>query len=111
MLFALLLACTGTPEDTAVVDGCADAPVVTYETFGAGFLVENCQSCHASTAPDRKGAPDAVIFDTVDDAWAFKERILVRAAIDVPDMPPQGGTTADDRTLLMYWLNCAEEGT
>ena len=57
MLF-LLLACTGdATDDTAVADACADAPVVTYETFGAGFLLENCQSCHASTAPDRKGAP------------------------------------------------------
>ena len=54
---------------------------------------------------------NALRFDTVDEAWAWKDRILARAAIDPPDMPPQGGTTDDDRTLLTWWLTCAEEGT
>jgi hypothetical protein len=112
LVFALTLgACTGGGSDSAEVDACADQPIVTYETFGAGFLTENCQSCHASTAPDRKGALESVVFDTVDDAWAQRDRILARAAIDTPEMPPLGGTTDDDRARLKIWLTCAEEGT
>jgi mono/diheme cytochrome c family protein len=105
----VLLACAG--GDDSADDFCADAPTVTYETFGAGFLRENCQTCHSSTAVDRHGAPDSVTFDDVDQAWSWSDRILVRAAADPPDMPPEGGTTDDARTLLKYWLTCAEEGT
>jgi hypothetical protein len=47
----------------------------------------------------------------VDDAWAQRDRILARAAIDTPEMPPLGGTTDDDRARLKIWLTCAEEGT
>lgn len=110
-----LLACTGTDgggDTAAAVDPmCADAPVVTYETFGAGFLAENCQSCHASTATDREGAPDHVTFDTVEDVWKHRTRVLGLAASEAPTMPPLGGTTAEDRERLRIWLTCAEEGT
>lgn len=90
-----------------VEDGpCADAPVLTWDNFGGGFLVENCQACHASTAPDRQGAPSDVVFDTEEDAWAWSARILARATGDAPDMPPQDGIDADDRTRLDLWLRC-----
>ena len=64
MIAALLvgvLACSGGATDTA--DPCAEAPVVTWETFGEGFLRENCQGCHASSVVDRAGAPVDVTFD------------------------------------------------
>lgn len=85
---------------------CDEAPVVTWDNFGRGFLVENCQACHASTAPDRHGAPIEVVFDTEGDARAWKDRILARAAGEAPTMPPMGGTSADDRYLLGVWLTC-----
>lgn len=120
----LLLACAGggdATDDTGGGSGetglCAEAPVVTFETFGAGFITENCQACHASTAPNRNGAPEEVFFDdgtgSVDVAqtWLFADRILERAAVDPPTMPPLGGTTADDRYRLEVWLTCAEPGT
>jgi uncharacterized membrane protein len=110
MLLFALLGCSGAAVDDSA-DACADAPIVTYETFGAGFLTENCQTCHASTTADRRGAPEDVTFDTVDEAWAWKDRILARAAADPPDMPPLGGTTEDDREKLVWWLECADEGT
>ena len=110
MLWMLLLACGASP-DAESADACTDAPVVTYETFGAGFLIQYCQSCHASTAPDRAGAPADVVFDTADDAWTWRERILERAASEPPTMPPLGGTTEDDRARLRTWLDCAPEGT
>lgn len=113
MWLGIFLSCTGSDGggETAVDPLCVDAPVVTYETFGAGFLRENCWSCHARTSPDRQGAPTFVVFDTVDEVWALHERILQLAVPDDPQMPPQGGTTADDRARLEIWLRCAEEGT
>jgi len=85
---------------------CADAPVVTWNSFGHGFLLENCQSCHAQEAEDRHDAPAEVSFDTHPDALLWAARILERAAADPPTMPPQGGTSADDRALLSIWLTC-----
>lgn len=111
MWLVLLLACTGTKDSDTASGLCADAPVVTYESFGAGFMTENCQSCHASTSPDRNEAPENVVFDTVDDVWAHRDAVLALSASDTPSMPPLGGTTADDRARLEIWLTCAEEGT
>lgn len=113
----LLLACVGYGggDDSGF---CADAPIVTWETFGAGFVRENCQTCHASTSLERHGAPEAVTFDTVDQVWAYRDRILARVieALDDGDtgtgpMPPMGGTSDDDRYLLEVWLTCGAEGT
>jgi len=100
---------SGSGDDTA--DPCADVPTVTYNNFGQGFMTENCQGCHASTAPNRYGAPAEVIFDTVEDCWALVDRVLVRSTGDDATMPPQGGVSADDRTKLEWWLTCATSGT
>lgn len=106
-MLMLLLACTGKVEDS---DFCTDAPTATWETFGDGFVTQNCQACHASTQTDREGAPEDVTFDTADQVWALKDRVLERAAVEPPTMPPLGGTTEDDRYLLEVWLTCGVEG-
>lgn len=122
VLFALLGCAptekdTGSGTDTAGDGMCADAPIETFETFGSGFLLENCQSCHATTSTNRNGAPTDVVFDdgdgvpAVDAAWLWAGRILARAATEPPTMPPMAGTTADDRHRLLVWLTCAEPGT
>jgi hypothetical protein len=98
----------GAIDDTGA---CADVPLVNWDTFGAGFMLHHCQGCHASTTPDRYGAPADVTFDTKADAWAWRDRILERSAVDPPTMPPAGGTSADDRVRLRWWLTCAPEGT
>lgn len=104
---------TGETEETAdtAVDPCEGVPVVTYESFGRGFLTENCNGCHAATAPDRHDAPENVTFDTVDEVWTWANVILSVATGDAPTMPPRGGASEDDRTRLQWWLECAEEGT
>ena len=103
---------SGAADDSAAIDPfCVDQPVVTWANFGAGFLLEACQGCHASATPDRHGAPEGVSFDTVDEAWAWQARILARAAGDAPTMPPLGGVTDSDRLLLEIWLRCAAAGT
>ena len=120
-MIALLLAACGAPEEPGAVESadtgaepaeptgpeiCLDAPVTTWDNFGAGFVTQHCSACHASTTPDRHDAPADVTFDTEEQAWQWAERILARAASETPTMPPQGGVSEDDRYLLEVWLNC-----
>ncbi len=102
----LVLACTDVPGDSGGPADCADAPVVTWASWGQGFLIESCQTCHATTSPDRNGAPEDVSFDTLDDVKLHADRMLVRATGDAPDMPPRGGISDDDRARLQTWLSC-----
>ncbi len=97
-------------EDTGDPD-CVDAPSVTWNSWGQGFLLGHCQGCHASTAPDRHGAPPEVFFDTVDDAWSHAAAILRSVTGEPATMPPSGGVDADEQELLIAWLTCAETGT
>jgi len=100
---------TATDDTGAALDPfCDDAPVVTWENWGEGFMVERCSSCHAASSAERNGAPDAVNFDTHDEAVALSDRVLART-VDVGDMPPSGGVTADDLYLLEVWLSCWED--
>ena len=96
---------TGAPMADA---GCEEVPLLTWENFGAGFLIENCQSCHASTNPDRRGAPAGVVFDSLEQTLAHRSTILARATGASPSMPPQGGVSDDDRERLRIWLTCWE---
>ena len=84
--------------------------MLSWANFAEGFLVENCQSCHASTSVDRHGAPAGVVFDTLNDALEQAARIGVRAAGDDATMPPAGGISEEDRALLAAWLACGEPG-
>jgi uncharacterized membrane protein len=108
VILALLLACAG-GDDTGG-DPCAEVSVVTWETFGAGFVTENCQSCHASTQTDREGAPADVTFDAAADVWARRDAVLRTAGAEPPTMPPLGGTREEDRQKLRDWLTCGIEG-
>ena len=94
-------------------DPCVGAPVVTWDNFGAGFLNENCDSCHSSTVtgPARHDAPEEVSFDTKDEVWSWAVEILAKATGDNPEMPPEGGPSDDDRMRLSWWLGCGEKGT
>jgi uncharacterized membrane protein len=98
-----------TPDvDSSDTGFCGDAPVMTWDNFGDGFTTENCQSCHASSATNRYGAPEGVVFDTYEETMDQAERILIRVLDDSDTMPPQGGVTPDDMTRLAYWLECHE---
>jgi uncharacterized membrane protein len=104
----------GTGEhDTDESVACADVPAMTWANFGRGFTIEACQGCHASTVDGdaRFGAPEWVVFDTVDQVWALADLVLAVSAGDSPTMPPQGGVTDDDRARLEWWLSCGEPGT
>jgi uncharacterized membrane protein len=103
-----LWACTSADDsgvDTAAAY-CADAPAVTWASFGQGFVTEACDGCHASTAPDRYGAPEAVTFDTAEQCWAQADAIVAVATGEDPIMPPNGGVEEEDRIRLGWWLRC-----
>lgn len=111
--FAVLLGCGGpgdikddTGAPAADTGACADAAALSWASFGAGFFVQNCQSCHASTSPDRHGAPPDVTFDDEASVRARADRVLARAAGDAPDMPPSGGVSLAEREKLTLWLTC-----
>ncbi len=117
-MWFLLLACTGVEtvgeaDSVALADTgfCSGAPALTWENFGEGFLLAQCNGCHTRTSPDRHGAPEEVVFDTPSEAWALAERILAVATGDKPTMPPNGGASEDDRTRLQWWLMCGVPGT
>lgn len=95
-------------DDTGDTGFCADAPVVTWDNWGEGFIIERCQSCHASTSDNRNDAPEEVVFDTREETLAQAERILARASGEDATMPPEGGVTEDDKYLLTVWLTCWE---
>ena len=112
LVVLLLLSCSTSPDtgaDTAD-DTCAEAAVTNWNNFGASFLTHQCQSCHASGAPNRYDAPEDVHFDTVEEAWDWADRILARATGEAPSMPPEGGVDEDDRTRLSWWLICGTPG-
>jgi mono/diheme cytochrome c family protein len=95
-------------ESGLVEVDCEAEPVVTYDTFGRGFLATYCDGCHGPEVADRKGAPPAVVFDHPDAVSEFADRILVRA-VDrggATPMPPAGGIVPDDLDRLRIWLTC-----
>jgi hypothetical protein len=106
----------GSSEDGDSTDGstgaealpCDDLPVITYDTFGAGFLATYCNGCHSAAVADRRGAPPSVVFDTREQAASFATRILARREPppDVTPMPPAGGVVAEDDEKLQIWLQC-----
>ena len=112
---ALALGCTGDDPppppltddtgDAGFDDRCADLPRVTWDEWGWGFMTTYCQGCHASTAPDRYGAPEGVFFDTEADTLLWAERVRIRTLEDL-DMPPAGGVPPDELEILGWWLDC-----
>ncbi len=116
LLLPLLAGCPA-PNDTGSADSggrdafCQDVPLVDYNNFGEGFVLANCQGCHATTTVNRYDAPENVTFDTVDQVWTWSPNILAIATGDTPAMPPRGGIEPDDRTRLEWWLRCAPPGT
>ena len=96
----LLAGCAGSGDDSTGV-GCARA--LTWQNFAAGFFASYCTSCHSINAADRHGATVGVDFDTEADIDAS----AVQRVLDAGTMPPGGGLTDDDRTLITEWLSCA----
>ncbi len=106
LLVVAIAGCDGGGGTDDLSETCDGAPVTTWDNFGAGFLTENCQPCHASTSPDRQGAPEDVVFDTEEHVWSVAPAILEMATGEDPLMPPRGGVSEEDRYRLEVWLTC-----
>ena len=80
---------------------CEAQPVITYDTFGRGFLATYCNGCHGAEVEDRQGAPETVIFDAPEQVDMFVARILARTvpADGVGPMPPAGGIVPTTSTV------------
>ena len=101
---------SGEPADTQepeISEECIDAPLITYASFGQGFITFNCQGCHGSGAPDRQGAPESVTFDNHEETLFWLERIYQRTHIS-RDMPPALGIFEEDQERLRIWIDCWE---
>lgn len=94
-------------DSEGAIDPCEKVPILTWANFGEGFVLDNCQACHASDAVDRHGAPPDVAFDTLDDVLKWQDRIVARAGSDLGGMPPAGGVSEVDRRLLLAWMACS----
>jgi len=88
-------------------DAC-ETSYLDYGNFGAPFVLDWCTGCHSSSVPAgmRQKAPIDVNFDDAADVIEWKERIRIRATGDKPTMPPAGGPTAEERSLLAEWIAC-----
>jgi len=106
LIAVTFVGCDGVATVEELPEVCNGAPATTWDNFGAGFLTENCQPCHASTSPDRQGAPEDVVFDTEEDVWSVAPVILEIATGEDSLMPPRGGVTDEDRYRLEVWLTC-----
>ncbi len=117
-LILLLLSCgSGAPQSKAppaVEDSgetfsenpaCIGAPAVTWESWGHGFFLTWCASCHSASAPERRGAPTGVDFDSQADVKVWSERIRIRV-LEEGTMPIGGGLYEDDALLLDLLLAC-----
>lgn len=89
---------------------CETAPLVNWANFGNAFMIQNCNGCHASTTPERYGAPPLATFDTPEEVWMQKASVLYAAGGEAPRMPPSGGTTDVQRLKLAIWLECGTFG-
>jgi|GEM_PF-1049855 len=99
---------SGEPADTQepeISEECIDAPLITYSSFGQGFITFNCQGCHGSGAPDRQGAPESVTFDNHEETLFWLERIYQRTHVSL-DMPPALGIFEEDQERLRIWIDC-----
>jgi len=107
LALVLLVGCAEAPIEMAEYDCPEGGTQLTFENFGAQFLNVNCNTCHASNAGHRHGAPESYAFDTIEGVHEHRDRIFVRAATSNVSMPPgPEDPPAEDREKLAEWLAC-----
>lgn len=87
---------------------CPPDSIVSFENFGAPFMLDHCKGCHSGALPAdmRQKAPTAIDFDDLQDIRDHADRIWLRAADQNETMPPVGGPGSQERRLLGEWLAC-----
>ena len=107
LLLGVWLVGCGASDDTAVFD-CDRTPPLSWENFGEGFMSTHCEGCHSALVPVdlREGAPVGVDFNSYSDVLQWVERIELRSVDPDAGMPPGGGPSEAERTILHEWLVC-----
>lgn len=87
---------------------CPDDSKLTWENFGAPFVLSWCTGCHSSYLEEglRQEAPLTVNLDHIDDVRAEMDLVWAVAGDDNTTMPPAGGPSHAERELLAEWLAC-----
>ena len=113
-LFLLVLGCGGRePAPVSAADtGTVDCTETDWWSAGQPLMLSYCASCHSShlTGEQRYGAPSGVDLETLDGALTYTDRIYNRA-INLGDMPPGGGMSAEELARLEVWLRCSSDDT
>ncbi|MBL0220708.1 MAG: hypothetical protein IPQ07_43425 [Myxococcales bacterium] len=106
-LFALVLAACGNDAAPENASTCTTS-TLTYQNFGAPFVLDWCRGCHSSALPDgmRQSAPLGVDFDDLDHLRAWSAEIETRVTGDQPSMPPAAGPSPEERAMLAEWIRC-----
>lgn len=99
---------TAGPADPLADWDCTADPTVTWGGFTDGFLSAYCRSCHSTTTPDRRGAPEGVDFTDRTETLSWAPRLKARV-LDLGTMPLGGGVVDVDRARFEGWL-CAQTG-
>lgn len=99
---------SGSNEVMPVDPDVCETSYLDYDNFGAPFVINWCRGCHSSAVPMnmRQKAPADANFDTLEQVRMWSDRIAMRAASTMPNMPPAGGPTEQERALLAEWLAC-----
>jgi hypothetical protein len=109
-----LAGCSEDPEgpEGPPPSDCPPQSVLTFENFGEPFLMTWCTPCHSSHLADigdpndRQDAPVGADFDTYDHYIDWDAKVYDRAAGTNTQMPPAGGPTEEERTMLAEWIAC-----
>lgn len=105
---SVMMAPLGGPWEQLDERPCPPDNVLTWENFGASFVLANCTGCHGRGRPEgeRQRAPVAVTFDDPASIRPLAARIWLRAADDNASMPPVGAPDAEQRRRFGQWLAC-----
>ena len=97
-----------TRRSRSSIDPACQTSYLSYDNFGAPFVINWCRGCHSTAVPAdmRQKAPIEVNLDNLDQVRAWGPRIVSRATGSTPSMPPAGGPSEQERALLAEWLTC-----
>ena len=95
MILLLWFACTEVEEECT-------GP--SYEDWAEGFFLGKCLPCHSQDMRETFGAPDIDMhsFETILDNLS----IIHNSVLESERMPPGGGLSQEERSLLEQWLEC-----
>lgn len=109
VLVTLLSACgTDAAPPSERPDPACETSILTYDNFGALFMLDWCRGCHSAAIPEdmRQGAPLEFNFEDLDTIRELAPRIALKATGAMPVMPPAAGPSDEERALLAEWLAC-----